>query len=123
VELLIIIGVLLLIILYLVIDVVLKNNNIEELRDNYRQLLSQKKQSEIVTGQVSEKLAPFLEEFKHDPQKSQFIGQPIDFIVFEDAEIIFVEIKSQNSQLTSKQRHIRDLVKNKKVRWELVKIK
>jgi predicted Holliday junction resolvase-like endonuclease len=123
VELLIIIGVLLVIILLLIIDIYKKNNLIECIRDSYSRLLSQKKQSEIVTGQVSEKLAPFLEEFKHDPQKSQFIGQPIDFIVFEDDEVVFVEVKSQNSQLTSKQRRIRDLVKNKKVRWELVKIK
>jgi predicted Holliday junction resolvase-like endonuclease len=93
------------------------------LLENYHKLRSQKKQSEVVTGQVAETIAPFLDVFKHDPQKSQFLGKPIDFVVFEDDEIIFVEVKSQNAPLTPKQRKIRDLIKNKKVRWELVKIK
>ncbi len=89
----------------------------------YNKLLSQKKSSEIVLGQVSEKLVPFLDVFKHDPQEASFIGQPIDYIIFGKDEITFIEVKSGNSKLTSKQRKIRDLVKNKKVEWEQINIK
>ena len=77
----------------------------------------------IVLGQVTEQLVPFLEQFKHDPKKATFLGQPIDYVIFEEDEIVFVEVKSGNSRLTSKQRHIKKLVKNGKVRWEEIKIK
>jgi len=89
----------------------------------YQKLLSQKKSSEIVLGQVTEQLVPFLKHFKHDPQKAVFIGKPIDYLVFEDDKIVFIEVKSGHSKLSSKQRNIRKLVKNKKVEWEQIDIK
>jgi predicted Holliday junction resolvase-like endonuclease len=98
----------------------------EELRkakDEYRKLLSQKKSSEIILGQISEKLAPFLEVFKYDSKKAYFLGNPIDYVVFDNNEIIFIEIKSGKSRLTSKQRKIKQLVMDKKIRWEEIKIK
>ena len=51
------------------------------------------------------------------------MGQPIDYISFGDDEITFIEVKSGNSQLSQKQRHIRDLVKAKLVSWKEVRIK
>jgi predicted Holliday junction resolvase-like endonuclease len=86
-------------------------------------LMFQKKQSEIVTGQVAEKLAPFLKNFKHDPQHIQFLGNPIDFIAFEEKGITLIEIKSANSRLTQKQKDIKNQVKNKKIFWEEFRIK
>jgi predicted Holliday junction resolvase-like endonuclease len=86
-------------------------------------LMFQKKQSEIVTGQVAEKLAPFLKDFKHDPQNIQFLGNPIDFIAFEEKGITLIEIKSANSRLTQKQKDIKNQVKNKKIFWEEFRIK
>ena len=86
-------------------------------------LMFQKKQSEIVTGQVAEKLAPFLKDFKHDPQDIQFLGNPIDYVAFEPKGIILIEIKSANSRLTQKQKDIKNQVKNKKIFWEEFRIK
>ena len=86
-------------------------------------LMFQKKQSEIITGQVAEKLAPFLKDFKHDPQHIQFLGNPIDFIAFEEKGITLIEIKSANSRLTQKQKDIKNQVKNKKIFWEEFRIK
>jgi predicted Holliday junction resolvase-like endonuclease len=86
-------------------------------------LLSQKKSSEVITGQIAEKMAPFLENFKHNPQQSIFCGQPIDYIVFGDDEVTFVEIKSGNARLTSKQRYIKKQIQNKQVGWEEIRIK
>lgn len=86
-------------------------------------LMFQKKQSEIVTGQVAEKLAPFLKDFKHDPQDIQFLGNPIDYVVFEPKGITLIEIKSANSRLTQKQKDIKNQVKNKKIFWEEFRIK
>lgn len=106
-----------------------KQNLIEKLeKDLYNEeqsrktLLSQKKSSEIRLGQVAEKLAPFLEEFPYSPEDAIFLGQPIDYIVFDDSSIVFLEIKTGKSQLSAKQRHIRDLIKNKYVEWKEVRI-
>ena len=48
---------------------------------------------------------------------------PIDYISFGDEEITFIEVKSGNSQLNKKQRHIRDQVKSKLVAWKEIRIK
>jgi predicted Holliday junction resolvase-like endonuclease len=94
-----------------------------ETENQYKKLLNQKKSSEVVLGQISEKLVPFLKEFKYDAQKANFLGNPIDYIIFEEEEIIFMEIKSGNSALSQKQRKIKKLVNDKKIRWEEIKIK
>jgi len=86
-------------------------------------VLSQKKSSEVITGQIAEKIAPFLEHFKYNPQNATFLGQPIDYLVFEKDEIVFVEIKSGNARLSKKQKEIKDLIKNNKVNWKEIRIK
>jgi len=99
------------------------NKNFFEKKADYSKLLSQKKSSETILGQVTEKLVPFLDVFKYDPQKASFLGNPIDYVVFEDEEIIFIEVKSGGSRLSEKQRKIKNLVENRKIRWEEIKIK
>jgi predicted Holliday junction resolvase-like endonuclease len=98
----------------------------EELQEAVKsrsKLMFQKKQSEIVTGQIAEKIAPFLKDFKHDPQHVQFLGNPIDYISFEPKGIVLIEIKSGNSRLTQKQKNIKSQVKNKQIFWEEFRIK
>jgi predicted Holliday junction resolvase-like endonuclease len=90
--------------------------------ESYSKLLSQKKSSEVRLGQISEHLVPFLKEFKYDPKKAHFLGMPIDYIVFDDDQIVFLEVKTGESQLSSTQRSIRNLVKDKKVSWEIIRI-
>jgi len=91
--------------------------------ENRRKVTSQKKSSEVRLGHIAETLAPFLDQFDFDPENCTFLGQPIDYISFGDDEITFIEVKSGNSQLNKKQRHIRDLVKSKFVSWKEVRIK
>ena len=88
-----------------------------------KKVLSQKKSGEVRLGHIAETLAPFLDQFDFEPERCSFMGQPIDYISFGDDEITFIEIKSGNSQLSQKQRHIRDLVKQKLVAWKEVRIK
>ena len=82
-----------------------------------------KKSREVLTGQFSEQLAPYLPNFPYSPTECKFIGKPIDLIVFkgmdkkEPSEVIFVEIKSQDSKLSTVERKLRDIIKNKKVKW------
>ena len=91
--------------------------------ENRKKVTSQKKSSEVRLGHIAETLAPFLDQFDFDPENCTFLGKPIDYISFGDDEITFIEVKSGNSQLNKKQRHIRDLVNSKLVAWKEVRIK
>ncbi len=78
----------------------------------------------VIGGQFSEQLAPFLPDFKYKPTECRFIGKPVDLIVFNGMddkdinEIVFVEIKSRNSRLSSSEKKLKEAVGAKKVRWE-----
>ena len=88
-----------------------------------KKVTSQKKSSEVRLGSIAETLAPFLDQFDFEPENCTFLGKPIDYISFADDEITFIEVKSGNSQLSARQRHIRDQVKAKLVSWKEVRIK
>jgi predicted Holliday junction resolvase-like endonuclease len=98
------------------------NASVEQEIEARRKILSQKKSSEVRIGNIAEKLAPFLDDFEFDPEKCIFLGQPIDYISFGEDEITFIEVKSGKSQLNTKQRHIRDLVKAKHISWKEFRI-
>ena len=88
-----------------------------------KKVASQKKSSEVRLGHIAETLAPFLDQFEFEPETCSFLGKPIDYISFGDDEITFIEVKSGNSQLNQRQRHIRDQVKSKLVNWKEIRIK
>jgi len=94
----------------------------KELKTNYNTILSQKKSSEVRVGQIAENLAPFLKDFKYNPKKAHFMGAPIDYVVFEDDKVIFLEIKSGKSRLSKGQQNIKKLVEDGKVVWETMRI-
>ena len=104
-------------------QVLVLEKNLEEETENRKKILSQKKSSEVRLGHIAETLAPFLDHFDFDPETCTFMGKPIDYVSFGEEEITFIEIKSGNSQLNSRQRHIRDLVKNKCIAWKEIRIK
>ncbi len=84
---------------------------------------SQKKSSEVRLGHIAETLAPFLDQFEFEPEECCFLGRPIDYVSFGEEQVTFIEIKSGESQLSSKQRKIRDQIKEGKVFWKEVRIK
>ncbi len=91
--------------------------------EKLKKIVNQKKSSEVRLGHIAETLAPFLDQFDFEPEQCSFLGKPIDYVSFGDDEITFIEVKSGNSQLNSKQRTIRDQVKNKQVNWKEIRIK
>lgn len=99
------------------------NTELNNLSNNYNKLLGNKKSSEVNTGLVVEKLAPLLEGWHWNRQNARFIGMPIDYIIFEEEKIIFVEIKSVNSKLTSKQNKIKKIIEDGKIEFEIFRIK
>jgi predicted Holliday junction resolvase-like endonuclease len=77
----------------------------------------------VTVGKVHEQLVPFMPDFPYNPKDARFLGTPIDFIVFDglsdgDAlSIAFVEVKTGNSDLTSRERRVRDAVRAGRVEW------
>ena len=103
-------------------DVNVLQKTLAEEEEARKKILSQKKSSEVRLGNIAEKLAPFLDQFDFDPENCIFLGQPIDYISFDDDLITLIEVKSGKSQLNTKQRHIRDLIKAKQVAWKEIRI-
>ena len=102
--------------------IIFLEKNLEEETESRKKTLSQKKSSEVRLGNIAETLAPFLDQFDFDPENCIFLGRPIDYISFEDEVVTLIEVKSGKSQLNTKQRHIRDLIKNKQVAWKEIRI-
>lgn len=82
----------------------------------------------ILGGHFSEQMAPFLPNFPYLPTECKFLGKPIDFIAFNGMddkkidEVVFVEVKSGNSKLSSQEKNLKEAIKNKKVKWEEYRI-
>ncbi len=82
----------------------------------------------VLGGKFSEQLAPYLPDFKYDPTEVRFIGSPVDFIVFKGIgtkgpeEIIFVEVKTGKSSLSENEMKLKEIVENKKIRWEMYRL-
>jgi len=103
-------------------EIVGLKSRVEFQEDQYAKLLGQKKSSEVRTGKIAEQIAPFLEDYPLDPRTARFIGDPIDFVHFDEGKVTFVEVKSGKSQLSKKQRAIRDLIKEGKVEFVIYRV-
>ena len=64
----------------------------------------------ITRGKVTEHIVPYFPGFDFDPKDIRFLGTPIDLIAFsglnasaEDIEIIFIEVKTGGSVLSSRE--------------------
>lgn len=103
-------------------DWVDSQQHVTELIEQKRLLLHQKKSSEVKTGAIVEQLASFLEDFPYPEDEIKGLFQPVDLIVFRENEVVFVEVKSGDSQLSDKQRKIRDMIEAGKVRFEVHRV-
>jgi predicted Holliday junction resolvase-like endonuclease len=80
--------------------------------------------SEAVTvGKVYEQLVPYLPGFEFNPKDARFLGTPVDLIVFdglsqgEVRRVVFVEIKTSAADLSTRERRVRDAVRDRRVAW------
>ena len=82
----------------------------------------------VLKGKIGEQMAPLLEAFPFQPADARFIGSPIDYIVFDGysqnhpTEIVLIDIKTGNSQLSTAEKQIAHLVNTKRVRWMTIRI-
>lgn len=76
-----------------------------------------------LSGKTLEKLIPFLDRFPFDAHDMRWLGDPVDFIIFDGSskrspeQIIFCEVKSGKSELSKNQNAIKNLVEKGKVKW------
>ncbi len=81
-----------------------------------------------LSGQFLEKLAPHFPDFPYEPTDLRFLGTPVDYVVFDGLsegevdEIVFLEVKSGASGLTTKERRVRDAVEAGAVRWDVYRV-
>ncbi|MBO6101432.1 MAG: Holliday junction resolvase, partial [Spirochaetaceae bacterium] len=71
----------------------------------------------VLNGQLVEQVAPFLPGFPCNPADCRFIGKPLDFIAFAGLEehdnvdeILFIEVKTNSSQLSQRERSLKEAV-------------
>ncbi len=75
-----------------------------------------------IKGKVTEAFAPFLKGFEFKASECKFIGDPIDYLVFEGLDerdvkkIHFVEVKADKSKLSKHQKQIKNIIDNLKSR-------
>ena len=73
-------------------------------------------------GQITEQFLPLVEAYPWDSKQFRFLGSPIDGIQFEEDKIVLVEFKSSSSQMSVKQRKIKELVEQGKVEFKLIRV-
>jgi len=113
---------------------------IAELELKHQQDLAQAKKRSVNTsravlkGKMAEQLAPILPEFPYLPSDAKFLGDPIDYVIFngytdlrdgsgqDNIEIILVDIKSGGARLTKGQQAIAEAIKQGRVRFETIRI-
>ena len=93
-----------------------------QLYKRLKQELFRKRSQSSKYGKLTEQFLPLVDSFPWDPGNFRFLGSPIDGVQFEDDRIILVEFKAANSQLSPLQRHIRDLVNDGEVSFEVIRV-
>ena len=89
----------------------------------------------VLKGKMAEQLAPIMPEFRYLPSDAKFLGDPIDYVVFdgytdfrdgdgqaEDIEVVLIDIKSGGARLTKGQQAIAQAIREGRVRFETIRI-
>ena len=89
----------------------------------------------VLKGKMAEQLAPIMPQFEYLPSDAKFLGDPVDYVVFdgytdlrdgegrpEDIEIVLIYIKSGGARLTKGQVAIAQAIQAGRVRFETVRI-
>lgn len=84
-----------------------------------------KKSRSVLKGQIYEQLSPYFPDFPINPKSLKFLGSPVDYVAFIGSEnnpeivekIIFLEIKTGNSKLTTTEKSIKKAISEKQVEF------
>lgn len=89
----------------------------------------------VLKGKMAEQMAPIMPEFQYLPSDAKFLGDPVDYVVFdgytdyrdgdgraEDIEVVLIDIKSGGARLTKGQQAIAQAIAEGRVRFETIRI-
>lgn len=89
----------------------------------------------VLKGKLAEQMAPLLPGFAYIPADARFLGDPIDYIIFNGysaapagddptapLEVVLLDIKHGKSTLSQGQRRIAQAVAEGRVRFEVVRV-
>jgi len=88
-----------------------------------------KRSKRTLLGKLWEQVSPYLPKFPFRPSDMKFLGTPIDFVIFDGAsendikQVVFLEVKSGDSKLTTQERKLKKVIEEGKVSWRLFNVK
>jgi predicted Holliday junction resolvase-like endonuclease len=94
------------------------DKQVSEISAELKEIKSEQQSKSVRLGLISENVLPFHEDFKYNVKDLVPMFRPIDYVVFSEDEIVFLEIKVGKSQLSDKQKKIRSIIEQGKVRFE-----
>lgn len=108
-----------LIILILVVLYLLTRKELSKLKKANEKLQFDYRSKVVKHGKNWENFVPFMPDFEKVANKDNFVflGMPIDGVAFDEDNIKFIEIKTGDSQLSKKQKNIKKMVEDKKIKW------
>ena len=111
------------------------------LGENHRNELGKARKESVqisrntLRGKVAEQVAPMLPGFDYSPSDARFLGDPIDYIIFDgyskvrdgiggegELEVVILDIKSGKARLSKEQRKIAEAIDAGRVRFEVVRV-
>jgi predicted Holliday junction resolvase-like endonuclease len=81
----------------------------------------------VTRRQIYEQLVPYLPDFQFNPKDAQFLGRPVDFVVFDGLDdgqvrrVVFIEVKTGAAKLTTRERLVRDAIRADRVEWREIR--
>jgi len=88
----------------------------------------------VIKGKVAEQLAPIFEAFGYAPSDARFIGDPVDYVIFDGytevrerkadrpIAVVVADIKTGDAGLTYEQRRVKAGVERGMVRFETIRM-
>lgn len=88
----------------------------------------------VLEGRLAEQLAPIFKIFGHDPHDARFIGDPVDYVIFDGytkvkegvedkpITIVLADVKTGEADLTYEQRRIKEGIEKGLVKFEIIRM-
>ncbi len=89
----------------------------------------------VIKGKIAEQFLPILPAFKYLPSDARFLGDPIDYVIFngytelkdnrgnrDKLEIILLDVKTGKASLTQYQKAILDAAQAGRIRFETIRL-
>lgn len=88
----------------------------------------------VLKGKLAEQLAPIFKVFGYNPSDARFIGDPVDYVIFDNytkvreriedtpIRIVLADVKTGEARLTYEQRRIKEGIEKGLVEFKLIRM-